>query len=304
MAISRREPVLGAAPTQRVDVIPDDRRTNLLNRISWGAVLAGVATSLVAQLLLNLLGIGIGLATVTAANPAENPNPGTFSIVAAVWWTVSGIIAAFLGALAAGRLCGAAYPNTARWHGLITWATTTLVVFYLLSSAIGGILGGAFSALGNTISGVGKTVANAAGPVAQAAGGNDALDAQVRSLVNPNDTQSLRDDVGRYIRASVTGNQQQANAAREQVVNGIAQTAGISPEEARGRLAQLEQQYRQTADQAKQQAQQAAETARKTAAQAGIFSVIALLLGAIAAWFGGGVGTPRRAMDYVTQPAE
>ena len=35
----------------------------------------------------------------------------------------------------AGRLCGTPYENTARWHGLIAWATATLVVFALLTSA-------------------------------------------------------------------------------------------------------------------------------------------------------------------------
>ena len=35
----------------------------------------------------------------------------------------------------AGRLCGTPDGNTARWHGLIAWATATLVVFALLTSA-------------------------------------------------------------------------------------------------------------------------------------------------------------------------
>ena len=46
-------------------------------------------------------------------------------------------------------------------------------------------------------------------------------------------------------------------------------------------------------DQAKQQATQAAEVARKNAARAGLFGFLALVLGAAAAWFGGGIGTPR-----------
>jgi hypothetical protein len=46
-------------------------------------------------------------------------------------------------------------------------------------------------------------------------------------------------------------------------------------------------------DRAKQQAIQAAEVARKSAARAGLFGFVASVLGAIAAWFGGGIGTPR-----------
>jgi hypothetical protein len=41
----------------------EDARTILINQISW-AVLAGIVIALIAQLLLNLLGVGIGLATV------------------------------------------------------------------------------------------------------------------------------------------------------------------------------------------------------------------------------------------------
>ena len=42
----------------------EDARTILINQISWGAVLAGVVVALTAQLLLNLLGVGIGLSTI------------------------------------------------------------------------------------------------------------------------------------------------------------------------------------------------------------------------------------------------
>jgi hypothetical protein len=40
----------------------EDARTIMLNKVSWGAILAGVVVALVTQLILNLLGIGIGAA--------------------------------------------------------------------------------------------------------------------------------------------------------------------------------------------------------------------------------------------------
>ena len=39
----------------------EDARTILINEVSWSAVLAGIVIALTAQLLLNLLGVGIGL---------------------------------------------------------------------------------------------------------------------------------------------------------------------------------------------------------------------------------------------------
>jgi hypothetical protein len=55
-------------------------------------------------------------------------------------------------------------------HGLITWRIATLLIIYLLTSAIGGIIDGGFSALGGIASAAGSGVKEAAKPIAQAAG--------------------------------------------------------------------------------------------------------------------------------------
>src|SRR5689334_18119833 len=262
MTVSPDESIAGATSTAQI--ASEEWHTYLSNRASWGAIVAGVVAALVVQLLLNLLGIGIGAAALSAANPAENPDASTFSIGAGLWWTLSGIIASFCGGVVAGRLCGVTKVSTARWHGFVAWCVTTLVIFYLLTSALGGVVGGSLSALGNTLGGVTRSAASAVSGAAQNAD-TGGLEAQVRSLVNPSDTQSVQHNVLTYIRASATGDQQAANAARDQAVNGLARVANVSPDEARNRLNQVEQQYRQTMDQAKQQATRAAEVTRQTA---------------------------------------
>jgi hypothetical protein len=272
--------------------VTDEQRTFLRNRISWGAVFAGVAAALVIQLLLNILGVGIGMSSVTADNMGDNPSASGFSMTAGIWWTLSGIIASLVGGVVAGRLCGTSDNNTARWHGFVSWAAATLVLFYLLTSAVGGIIGGTFNALGSTLGGAGRAAATAVSGAASATDG-DALAAQVRRLVNPNDAQSVQDNVVAYIRASTSGDQATANGARDRAVDSLARAANVSPDEARTRLGQAEQQYRQTVDQAKAAAQRAAEAGRKGVATAGILGFIALVLGGIAAWIGGGMGAPR-----------
>ena len=97
-----------------------------------------------------------------------------------------------------------------------------------------------------------------------------------------------------YVRATASGDTAGAAAARDRAVTALARTANISPDEARNRIGQLEQQYRQTVDQAKARATQAAEATRKGVSTAGILGFIALALGAVAAWFGGGLGAPKR----------
>ena len=279
-------------------VVPDDRGTHLRNRVSWGAILAGVVAALVVQLVLNIFGLGIGASSLDAANTGDNPSAGGFSLTAAIWWTLSGIIASLVGGVTAGRLCGTSDDNTARWHGFVSWCVTTMVVFYLLTSAVGGIIGGAFSALGSTVGAAGRGAASAVSGIAGATDGN-ALQAQARRLVNPNDAQSAQDDVVSYVRTALGGDKAAADAARDRAVDSVAKAANISPDEARTRLTQAEQQARQAADQVKQKAQAAAEATRKGVASAGIYGTIALVLGALAAWFGGGVGAPRRGTAIV-----
>jgi hypothetical protein len=61
-------------------------------------------------------------------------------------------------------------------------------------------------------------------------------------------------------------------------------------EQARTQMQQYEQQYRQAVDNAKQKATQAADVAAKAVSRGALFGSIALLLGAIAACFGGRAG--------------
>ena len=271
----------------------DDVRTVLLNKVSWGAVLAGVVVSLVAHLILNMIGIGVGASTVDVA-AADNPAASTFSIGAAIWWTVSGIIAAFVGGYTAGRLSGKPKNTTAGWHGLTTWALTTLLIFWLLSSAVGGILGGIY----NTVSSAVGSVGSAAGTAAQSAAPSLAnvtdpfsqIEQSVRSSTGGNDPQALRDSAVAAVRAAVTGDQAQAQDARERAAQAISRAQGIPVDEARNQVQQYEQQYRQTVEQAKQQATEAADAAASTVATGALAAAIALLLGAVAGWFGGRAG--------------
>lgn len=105
-------------------------------RLSWGAVFAGVIVALAAHLILNLLGIGIGLAGATGGAGMEWVSTGF-----GLWWTIAGIIAAAIGGWIAGRTLGSADRSDGMIHGLLSWAGATLVIAFLLTTAAGGILG-------------------------------------------------------------------------------------------------------------------------------------------------------------------
>lgn len=292
------------APHMTAITPAEDVRTVLINNISWGAVFAGVAISLVTQLLLNMLGIGIGAATIDPAT-GDNPSVTSFSIGAAVWWTVAGVIAAFLGGHAAGRLSGRPKESTAGWHGVTAWAVTTIIVFFLLTSTIGAVIGGALAAVKSTVGGVGRTALETAAPAVTNTDMFGDIERQIRERSGGTDPQALRDAAVSAMRAVVLGDPAQADAARQRAAEALAQAQNISVDEARAQVTQYEEQYRQAAAQAKQKAVQAADAAANATSKGALFGFVALLLGAIAAWFGGRMGAvdPTMTADAEIIPA-
>jgi hypothetical protein len=267
-----------------------DVRTVIVNRISWGAVLAGVAAGLAIQLVLNILGASL-LAALLDPLGNETPSAGNLSIGAALWWAVSGILAGAIGGYVAGRTSGTPDESTASWHGFTSWAATTLILAALLTSSAGaafsGVYGGVKDLLGTTV----QTAATA-GAAAVAGPGDPlaALEKQVRTASGGNDPAALRDAATNAVRAVVTGDQAGVAAAREQAAQAVATAQNISIEDARTQVAEYERQYRDAAAQAKQKALEAAETARKTTVRAGLVIVLALIFGALAAWYAGAAG--------------
>ncbi|RYE76981.1 MAG: PhnA-like protein, partial [Hyphomicrobiales bacterium] len=59
-----------------------------LRRVSWGAIFAGAILTLVIQIMLSLLGVGIGLATL---DPAGNgsPDAATLGSAGGIWTIVT-----------------------------------------------------------------------------------------------------------------------------------------------------------------------------------------------------------------------
>ncbi len=272
----------------------DASDTALFNRISWGAIFAGVAVALAVQFLLNLLGVGIGAAVVDPAK-YDNPSASSFSIGGGIWFVVAGLIAAFVGAYVAGRLSGRPSNSTGSFHGLTTWAVTTLVILYLLTTSIGAVVGGAFSGLGSMLGGVEQTASTAVSAAApMAANANNPMadiEKQIRNASGGNDPEALRAAAVSAVQAALTGDQAKADDARNRAADAIAKAQNIPVDQAKAQVAQYEATYRTNMEAAKQKAIDAAQTATKVVSSGAILAFIALLLGAVASWFGGSVGT-------------
>jgi hypothetical protein len=265
----------------------EDAQAIVVNEVSWGAIFAGVVVALVVQVLLTMLGAGVGVATL---DPGTGDNPGatTFSVVAGIWYVIAGIIAAYAGGYISARMSGKTHATTGALHGLTTWAVTTLLVLYFLTSTVGAIVGGAFSGVASVVGGLGQTVAQTAAPIIAAANPLDAVEDQVRSTGT--DPEALNTAAVNAIRAFLTSEESGADAARQQAAQALSTARNIPLEQATQQVAQIEQEYRQTVETTQREAAEAADAAASAASAGAIFAFIALVLGAIAGWLGGRSG--------------
>lgn len=111
--------------------------------VSWSAVFGGALAALITHFLLNLLGLGLGAAMV---DPNETANGG-FSAGAFAWWSIAGVISAFIGGAVAGRLAIQSGHDNAGGHGLFAWALSSLFV----AAAIVGMTGVGAAGLGGPL---------------------------------------------------------------------------------------------------------------------------------------------------------
>jgi hypothetical protein len=280
-----------SVPSEVTVAVVEEPIAEVERPVSWRAVLAGVVVALVIQILLAVLGGAIGLAFI---DPTEsgNPDAGVMGIVAIIWWVLSGILAAWAGGVTAGRLCGRPATGTAAWHGLVAWAATTLILFYLLTTAVGSIVGGAFGLFGNVAGAAAGSVAAVAPAVTEAADPFGAVETNLNDVMGVSDPEAGRAALTSLVRAAFMADEGDADAAMDRAAETLARATRTTPEEARAQLETWREEYQATVAEAEAAALEAADTARKAASAAGIVSVIALVFGALAGWFGG-LNSPR-----------
>ncbi len=65
----------------------------------------------------------------------SHPYSQMLLIAGGLWLVVSGIVAAFVGGYIASRVSGRPSKTMGSYHGLTSWAVTTLIVLYLLTTS-------------------------------------------------------------------------------------------------------------------------------------------------------------------------
>jgi hypothetical protein len=249
---------------------------------------------LVTQIILNIVGVGVGLSTIDVAR-GDTPSASSISMGAGIWWVVSGIIAAALGGYIAGRTSGKASQSTTAYHGLVAWAVSTLTVIYLLSSAASSLIGGTVSTATSVLGGAGKALGGSLQTAVQSAAPSlnnmsdpmATIENKVRSASGGQDPGALRDAAATAVRAALSGDSAQKAAATDKAADAVAKAQNIPPDQAKAQVEQYQQQYNELAAKTKEQAKQTADTTAKTVSRGALLSALALLLGALAAFFAG-----------------
>jgi hypothetical protein len=297
-------------PVGRAEIggVPEGSRA----RVSWSAIFAGVVLVVAIEMLLGLLGAGVGLGFVTP-NAGTTPNASSFGAGAGIWWLVSTVIALIIGSYAAARLAGVPARFDGVLHGLVIWGLALLLTVYLITSAVGGLIGGAFSVIGGTVSTAGSVVggtASAAGggvkealpKLEQASGINpNVLQQQAEDIIQsptPSDPASMsRPDAAKAIAQAlpdVLSGGDKAAAAKQRVTDIVAAQAHISPQDAQKRVDDAQNRLTSLKDQAAQAAKQTADATAAAASRASFLAFVGLLVGAVAAAIGGALASPRR----------
>lgn len=271
-------------------------------RISWAAVFGGVMLVVAVQLLFSLLGAGIGLGTVNV-QADTTPTASSIGMSAGIWWIVSSVIALAFGGYVSAWLAGIELRWDGMLHGLITWSLATLLTVYLLSSAVGGIIGGGASALGSLVSAAGSGIKSAAQPVAEAAGITpDAVQQQVQMYLqptNPDPASMSPQDAQKAIATNLVtygkGGPDAADA-KNRIIAIMAAQQKIPTDQAAKQFDDAQAKIAQAKQQAIQTAKSAADTAATAAEHTAFGAFGTLLIGAIAAAIGGAFAVQRRAL--------
>lgn len=280
-------------------------------RVSWSAIFAGVVLVVAIELLLALLGSGVGLGFVKP-NAGTTPDAGSFGTGAGLWWLLSTIVALMIGGYTAARLAAVPTRFDGMLHGLVIWGLALLLTVYLVTSAVGGLIGGAFSVVGSTVSAAGSAIggsASAAGsgikaaiPRLEQATGIDPnmIQQQAEDILQsptPQDPGSMsRPDavkaIGQSLPDMLAGGDKAASA-KQRVVAIVAAQAHISPQDAQNRVDDAQKRLTDAKNQTVETARQTAGASAAAASKAAFLAFAGLLVGAIAGAFGGAIASPR-----------
>jgi hypothetical protein len=295
-------------PFSRETII--DRRQS---HMRWSAVLAGTAFAIGVWILLQTLGMGIGL---SAVNVDDAGNLKGIGIGTGVWSLIAPLIAMFIGALLAGRLSGTWSRKVGAMHGGVMWALALVIGLWAMFSLVSAITSGAARIGGAAVSTGAAAVSGAAGNLepgkAMSALGIDANDliAPINDkLAREGKPQVTPEQLDNTLKAVAQRGVREGRLDRQVVVQEVARNTSLTGPDAQDVANDIATRYEQakskvggTVAQVGEKAKTVALTAADRTGKALLFGGVMMLLSLGAGLLGGALGVQRRSIGTAEVP--
>ena len=273
--------------------------------VNWAPIIAGAFAASTLTFVLMLLGSGLGL-TMVSPWSYQSASITTFAVSTAIWLIVVQWLSSGLGGYLTGRLrtkwVGVHTDETFfrdTIHGFMAWALATIVMVFVLGSAVSFAIGTGVQATSTVISGA------AMGVSAGAATKLDPTSYLVDTLFRAKDPGKLAapGTEGDAAAAAQASHILLASAAAGKISDEdkayigalVAARTGLSQADATARVDAVLAQV----DAAKAKAKEAADTARKAGATFALLGALSLLIGAFIAAAAAALGGKQRDEDEV-----
>lgn len=266
-----------------------------LPRISWGAILAGLVAAFIVQMIMEMLGMAIGLATINPETEAQAVGPN-FGTAVVIWLASTTLLSLFTGGWVAARLSGARDMIDAFLHGFVTFGVVMLATFVLLTSGATSLINGVSNTISSGLGLIGQSAADIAPDVQRAVDLQLTTEDGIREEVNTllpegaelSSSANLRVAVEDLLATIIAG--EDTATIREELVTSLANQTELSQAEASQRVDQWIASVERTATRAQEAAERVSgDIADALAATAGVIFAI-LIVGLFAAGAGSLVG--------------
>lgn len=276
-----------------------DRRQPFLR---WSPIFGGAIFAIGLWTLLQVLGMGAGLAAVDTDDAGSLRGAG---IGTGIWSIIAPLIAMFVGGLLAGRTSGTRDRKVGAMHASVMWALALGVglwammsVLSSLAGGVGQVAGAAGSATSSVVSGVAKNSDTAM----QALGidANDMLGPINERLRQEGKPTITADQMSATMKALARRGVRQGHMDREAIVQEVARNTSLSRPDAEQVANELERKYQDVSTRAGEKLDEVGQQAKHIGLEAADKTGKALLLGGLmmllslgAAIAGGALGVPR-----------
>lgn len=293
------EPVLSTTS----DTTQSRCERSFLPSLCWKSIIGGTVAAIGIHILLTALGVGAGLATFS---PITDNNPvATFSVGAAIVWSVCALVSLAFGGFIAGRFSHSLHSGFA--HGILVWSLTLIITLLLLTAGTGMVLGGALKVLGEGLGIGGKAVASGVGDLAgesvkRASGQLESFIDEAVQSVPTNAAPKAGTRAKREIGFAVTklfapGNDIASPDNRKAVISSLVEYSQMTEADATKAVDEWTASYKSLKDElarikeaAELKAREAADKAASNLARAAIWSFFALLIGLLTTALAGRCG--------------